>query len=355
MKRTKRIICMLLCVLTLLSGTALALSDAALSDAVSGTAEYICKTVTEPSLSSVGGEWAVLGLARSGYAVPDGYFRRYYSAVEEYVEACSGVLSGNKYTEYSRVIIALSAIGADAENVAGYDLIRPLGDYDKTVRQGINGPIFALIALDSRDYPMPENSDAKTQASRQMYIDYILSRQLPGGGWSLSPTDTEADADVTGMALCALAGYRQLPEVSKAVNAALSRMSLQQTKTGGFASHGVENAESCAQMITALCELGIPLTDTRFVKNGSTVLDCLMTYRTENGGFCHVQGGAVNQMSTEQALYALAAAKRQTDGQNALYDLSDAQSMLSGKSGTDAMKYVPAAIAFSLLIFAKAV
>ena len=36
------------------------------------------------SFGAVGGEWAVTGLARSGSAVPDGYFDEYYKAVEKY-------------------------------------------------------------------------------------------------------------------------------------------------------------------------------------------------------------------------------------------------------------------------------
>ena len=121
----------------------------------------------------------MLGLARSGYDVPDSYYQDYYATVETYVKACDGKLHDKKYTEYSRVIVALSSIGKDARNVGGYDLTKPLGDYDKTIWQGLNGPIWALIALDSRDYPMPENPGAETQATRQMYIDRILECQEP--------------------------------------------------------------------------------------------------------------------------------------------------------------------------------
>lgn len=99
-------------------------------------------------MGSIGGEWAVLGLARSGYAVPEEYYQNYYQTVEEYVKACGGVLHETKYTEYSRVIIVLTAIGKDPTNVAGYNLLTALGDYDKTIWQGTNGPIWALIALD---------------------------------------------------------------------------------------------------------------------------------------------------------------------------------------------------------------
>ena len=44
------------------------------------------------------------------------------------MEACKGGLHEKKYTEYSRVIVALSAIGRDARDVAGYDLTKALGD-----------------------------------------------------------------------------------------------------------------------------------------------------------------------------------------------------------------------------------
>ena len=162
-----------------------AVTDAEVAAAVRDTAEYVYTTVQDPQVGSIGGEWAVLGLARSGYEVPDSYYQDYYATVEEFVDACDGVLHDKKYTEYSRVIVALSAIGKDARDVAGYDLTVPLGDYDKTIWQGLNGPIWALIALDSAGYPMPENPEAETQATRQMYIDRILECQLPDGGWSL--------------------------------------------------------------------------------------------------------------------------------------------------------------------------
>ena len=166
----------------LLAPAQAAVSADSLKSAVQGSAEYVYKTVKDPQVGSIGGEWAVLGLARSGCDVPEEYYQDYYATVEQYVEACKGVLHEKKYTEYSRVIVALSAIGRDARDVAGYDLTKALGDYEKTIWQGLNGPIWALIALDSMDYPMPQNPEAKTQATRQMYIDRILSCQLPDGG-----------------------------------------------------------------------------------------------------------------------------------------------------------------------------
>ena len=46
------------------------------------TAAWLLRAVPEPQVGSIGGEWAVLGLARSESAVPEGYYRDYYSRVE---------------------------------------------------------------------------------------------------------------------------------------------------------------------------------------------------------------------------------------------------------------------------------
>ena len=310
-------------------------SDDALEAALADTAQYVCAAVPEPRVGSIGGEWAVLGLARSGYAVPEGYYQSYYDAVEAYVKARNGILHDKKYTEYARVILALTAIGRDARDVAGYDLTLPLGDYDKTVWQGINGPIWALIALDSGDYPMPENPAAETQATRQMYLDHILDRQRSDGGWSLAGEDgAGSDPDVTATALQALAKYQDQPAVAAATREALACLAGQQDGPGGFASWSTSNSESVVQVLVALCELGLPLDDARFVKNGSTLLDNLLLFYRRGAGFVHTGAGTgSSQMATEQALYGLAAAQRAREGRSSLYRMGDA-APVAGTSGS---------------------
>ncbi len=316
MSRTKKILSALLAVCLLLGcgPRSRAVSDDALTAALECAAAYVSQTA-DLQVGAVGGEWAVLGLARSGYAVDEGY----YAQVEAYVTAKNGVLHARKYTEYSRVVLALSALGRDARTVAGYDLTLPLGDYDNTLRQGLNGPIWALLALDSRGYPMPQCPGAKTQATRQMYVDHILERQLPGGGWSLTG-ESPAEADLTGMALQALAKYQDQVRVQAAVQAALALMSQAQDGQGGYSSWGTANSESVAQMLCALGELGIALDDPRFVKNGHSLLDALLAFQTPDGGFRHTADSeGPDRMASEQGLYALAAAKRLQEGQSSLY------------------------------------
>ncbi len=339
---------MVMCMIVTNASMSVAVSKQTVSEYVNETAKYVYQTVKEPRVGSIGGEWAVLGLARSGYPVPDKYYNDYYKRVEEYVKDLNGELHDKKYTEYSRLIVALSSIGKDARNVAGYDLTTALGDYDKTIWQGLNGPIWALIALDSRNYPMPINKKAKTQATREMYIQRILDCQLPDGGWSLfggtkvgknKPADKDivgdtskfdmndvADPDITGMALQALAKYQYMPAVKKATEEALNCMAKKQDGESGFSSWGTTNCESAVQVLVALCELGIPFDDPRFTKNGKTLVDNILLFRNPDGGFLHVIGGGNgnNQMTTEQGFYGLVAVDRALNGKNSLYRMSDA-------------------------------
>lgn len=335
MKKIRKISIFLLVTLLLVTGmntkSFAVVSDERLNEVVEDAAKFMYKEIPNPQVGSIGGEWAVLGLARSGYKVPNEYYHKYYSTVEDYVKSLDGNLHDKKYTEYSRLIVALTSIGKDPRDVAGYNLLTPLGDYDKTIWQGLNGPIWALIALDSGDYPMPENPEAKTQATREMYINRILECQLSDGGWSLfggtasASANEKSDPDITGMALQALAKYQDIPEVKKAIEEALECMSKQQGENGGYLSWGSENSESCVQIIVALAELGIPLEDERFVKNGNTLLDNLLTYYREGEGFLHTKDGTgSNQMASEQGFYGVVAAQRARDGKNSLYRMSDA-------------------------------
>lgn len=286
---------------------------AALASSAGDTAAYLTRTVTEPTVSSVGGEWTVIALARGGMNTNDDYFQKYYSAVQSYVREKSGVLNTKKHTEYSRVILALTSIGKDAQNICGYDLTAPLLDYDKTVWQGINGAIWALIALDCKNFGTDEIKTA--------YINHILSRQNADGGWAFSDESEESDADITAMALCALAKHRTKTEVQTAIDSALNFLSRGQCADGGYTAYGAETSESAAQVLTALSALGVSCEDSRFVKNGKTIVDNINSFKNSDGSFSHTDTS--NLMATEQCCYALVAADRLKNGKTALFDMSD--------------------------------
>lgn len=320
MKRSgSKLLCILLLLSLLLSLTACGKPETQLEK----TAGYLQAQIAEPGTGSVGGDWLIFGLARSGVKVPQKYFDAYYENVEAAVREKNGVLSDRKYTEYSRTVLALTAIGKNPADVAGFDLLKPLADFEQVTRQGINGTIFALLALDSGNYEIPENPDAAVQATRQMYVDELLARALPDGGWTL--TGGEPDVDITAMTLQALAKYRDQADVTAAVERGLAVLSSLQEPDGGYVSWGSSNSESVAQVIVALTELGIPLDDERFTKNGITVEDALLRFAQENGAFVHVRDGSGGDdgMATEQAFYALAAIHRAETGETTLYDMTD--------------------------------
>ena len=348
MKQIRKFAALILAFSVLFSLAVPTFAASSVQSEVQSSAAFMLSSVKSPEVGSIGGEWAIIGLARSGYSVPANYYEDYYARVEKYVKNCSGVLHERKYTEYSRVILALTAIGRDPSKVAGYNLLTPLGDFEKTIWQGMNGPIWALIALDSGNYDIPKNPAAKTQATRQLYIDEIIKNQMKDGGWSLTGTG-DSDVDISAMALQALAKYQDQKAVKTATDKALTYLSKVQDSKGGFASWGTMNVESVAQVIVALCELGISLDDSRFVKNGHTLTENLLSFRQSNGGFYHVLDGSDgnNQMSAEQGFYALVAIDRAENGKNSLYRMGDVTKNTSkpianvNKGSADASVSVP--------------
>lgn len=292
------------------------------AEKLDSTSDYLISL----GVPTAGSEWRALGLARAEKItteLSDGY----YSSLVSYVEEnASAKLDSRKSTENSRVILALSAIGKDATDVAGYNLLEPLADYDFVTWQGLNGPVFALIAFDTYNYEIPTAADGATQTTRENLISYILDSQLENGGWTFF--GSTADPDMTGMTIQALAPYyNKNADVKNAVDKALDVLSSSQQDNGGFASWGTVNVESCAQVLTALASLGIDAdTDERFIKNGNTLVDAIMEFSVENG-FAHVMDGGYNQMATEQAYYALVSYNRVKNGKTSLYDMSDVKNL----------------------------
>lgn len=297
------------------------------------TGDYL-EALGEEVLSQYGAEWKVIGLARSGRTVPEGY----YAAVEAYVQ--ENILEGdkldkNRITENARVILALTAIGEDPTNVAGHNLLLPLGDVDFVQKQGINGIVYTLLALDAGAYEIPA-VEGKEALTREQLIALLLEKQLEDGGWAFS--GTAADADMTAMVLQALAPYRETDAVQEAIDKALTCLSNLQQDSGAFASMGQENCESTAQVVIALCVLDIdPTADSRFVKSNGNAYEALCRFYVEGGGFAHTLTTPVerNDLATQQGYLALTAYHRYLDRQAVtdptadlpthLWDMTDAK------------------------------
>lgn len=256
-----------------------------------------------------------------------------------------GALSAAKATEWHRIALAVLAAGGDPTSFGTdgdgqpIDLIAD-GTYNRgrqtsLGRQGINGWIWGLIALDSMRYELPDDAFY----TREDILLEILCRQLADGGFALS--GSAADPDITAMAVQALAPYYNTETVytykrkstdgecarriRDVVDEALDCLSRLQLPTGDFQSWGTENVESTDQVVVALCCLGIdPLTDERFIKGGNTLLDGILRYRMDDGGFVHAYSydpdnptslpDRSNSMAGEQTLYTMAALWRAVGG-----------------------------------------
>ncbi len=275
-----------------------------------------------PETGTVDGEWKLIGLVRSSADIPQEYKDGYYNKLCNKLREVDGVLSKRNYSEYARATLGVTVIGRDAGDVGGYNLLEKLADYKAVTRQTINATAWALIAIDSNNYDIPDSS-VEVLTDRSALVQHLLDKQLDDGGWAVF--GQKGDIDVTAMVLTSLAGYYDVnTAVKQAADRAAQFLSENQNDNGGYTAWNVTSSESIAQVITALCSVGInPKTDSRFIKNGNSLIDALLEYYTAGGGFCHLQGEERSQLASEQGLYALAAYKRLTEGKSALFDMRD--------------------------------
>ena len=309
-----------------------------------GVSNYLLNSTENPAVGSIGGEWAVIQLARSGN-MTETFKNKYLENLNDNLASEDGLLSTNKATDYERVILALSALGYDASNYEGYDLVSPLADYDFTVKQGLNGAIYGLLALDTCKYEIPTCAEDKTQNSREKLLEYVLSKQLEDGGWTFF--GSTYDVDMTAMTLQALAPYYSTNDtVKSAIDKAVDLLSSVQCDDGGYSSWGTENPGSTTQVLCALSVLNIDvLKDTRFITDdGSTVISYLIDFAiidNDNVSFKYTLSGDVNGMATEQIGYSLTAYNRLVNNKKSLYDYSDINNSTETTTTTEATTTTP--------------
>lgn len=326
-KKAEKVLCMVLAmlmaiVITINVSAGESISKAKIDEYLYTIAYSQQEQVKEPIYGSIDGEWNIIGLARYG-AVTKDYISKYKENLLKEVKAKDGVLSTRKYTEYSRVVIALASIDENPTNFGGYNLLKPLAEFDNVNKQGINGSIYALIAIHSSNYkiPKPDKNYTGEVTTVKKLIEYIIKNQNSDGGWSMAD---KSECDITAMAVQALSFYYTGSDksVKKSVDKALKFLSRQQNNDGGYSAEGISNCESTAQVLMAISALNINIEDSRFVKNGNTVLNGLLDYYS-NGKFSHTKNSGYNHMATEQGFCALTAYYRSLTIMNGFYDMAD--------------------------------
>lgn len=305
------------------SAKELALSAASGQKSLAGVSgELLAQGGDFPAGTSVC-DWTAIAFALLG--AEDG--AAYLAAENEYISANFPLPASGRAplaTDWQRAALTVRALGGDPTACGtdgSVDLIAGgVYDYagDSLGMQGLNGWIFALIALDCGGYAVPEGS----RYTREDILAEILSAQEPDGGFGL--VAGASDTDITAMAVQALVPYAEA-EAASAVDAALVWLAGQMTDDGLFAYWGQPSAESSAQVVIALCSLGIdPAEDARFAKNGTNVLDALLdTYRRADGSYSHTPEEETGDfMATEQVMLALTALWKLRSGAGRLYDMT---------------------------------
>lgn len=268
---------------------------------------YVEDNTPSPAVASVGGEWALIGMLGSGSA-NESVKAAYLSNLKAKLDETDGILSARRYTEYSRAVIALNLLGETADDFMGYNIVSPLLNSDNVGKQGINGIIFALIALTGGNYGTAEY--------RNELLNTVLNAQSTDGYFEYGGSP---NADVTAMALCALAPYSDRQEVKSAIDRAVDALGAMIDDNGLILTDGVYSSETVSQVIIGLSAVGVDAeTDSRFVRNGSGLVTALGGFSV-GGGYAHLAGDKVNPMASEQGLCATAAYNLYKKGSQPLY------------------------------------
>lgn len=259
-------------------------------------------------------DWVAFASARNDLTKNVNYLTYINGVVEENFTKLS-------LTDFARITLAVGASGGDARAIGGRDLISGISSADLNLQTYTAGISYSLIALQSKDYG--------NQQVKDELLQILLSAQRTDGGFNylikIDPSDTYStagDVDSTAMVLQAIAPYSKDAKVAGVITKAIAFVKAGQKDTGGFGGAWGDSADTTAQALTALCELGInPLSD-EYIKSGKTILDAIKAYQSEDGGIKGFDGKS-NVISSYQMLYALNAYIRYAGNSIGLFNFND--------------------------------
>lgn len=251
-------------------------------------------------------KWALYGLAVNSQEIPQSYF----DALEAELTEKGGNL--RLATDYAGLALLLKRTGRPLTDFAGFNILEKIYNNQEIAKQGVNGYIFSLLVL-SGEGALPEDA----LWTPEKIVSELVNYQNSDGGFALS-IGGASEIDITAMALAALAPYKDVQ--SERIDRAIAYLVNAQNSDGTHGYGSDKTSESTAQIIVALAELGIDAKDSRFVKNGKTLLDILLGYQNTDGGFAHIAGESSNAIATEQALLALSAYQLYKQGKGGVYN-----------------------------------
>lgn len=220
-------------------------------------------------------------------------------------------------TNIDRKIMTLTARGFDCSNLAKYNDGKPFIDakgneidnlvqvlYNYKGSYTINGPIFALIALDMGNYTIP----ADAYWTRDKLLETILNHVYLSDGFGL---------DMVTMLMQSIGPYMNDPVYGARVTAKLEEgLKIVLESFGdknayknpyGVQWGGVYTSEGSAQIVCAMSAMGVDChTDPRMSNSaGQSALTALLDYADyQNGYFAHTNTTPKNALATYEGCYA---------------------------------------------------
>lgn len=292
------------------------------------------------------------------------------ASVNQYITEVSLKKSYENPISASYDALNVTFCGYDAHNVLGRDLIQIIANISNYQEQDLYTVAYALLAIDSNQYQVDLDTTKSTDADenesknnvseeqilkdaplyhsikdyvkigeaaalkpaiearisafseidsenstelsgvRQKLVETLLSFQNEDGGFQVSPTTHSSSVIQTGLALTALAPYRDEPNVASVIEQGLLFLEQEQQNDGTFYQNGLPTSIAVSKVIVTLYALDIPLDNPQFMKNGETLLDVLLRYVQVDGGFSSTMDEPSDITATENAILALAAVKK---------------------------------------------
>lgn len=260
-------------------------------------------------------DWTVFALARSGVTAYPEYKAYIHAVVEQGFDQLYP-------SDLARIILAACAYGLDPSNIGGHDLLAALKNVDYAAQTYASSLLFPLLAL---------NFDSEKKADSvltESIIQSVLLFQLSDGGFPFSSVDSgygiSADIDTTSMAVQALAPYYDRDAaVKEAIDKALVYIKTQQFEDGafGYTEWNSKSGESTAQVIIALCALGIDPTSTEYTKESGNPVSALSQFINPDTGAGLDYAMTDNTMTSYQILMGYNAYERFLKQTNGIYEL----------------------------------
>ncbi len=218
-------------------------------------------------------------------------------------------------TNIDRKIMTLTARGIDCTKLSKYNNGEPFIDakgnevddfvsilYNYSGGWTINGPIFALIALDMGNYTIPENA----LWTRDKLLETILTHKYLSDGFGL---------DMVTMLMQSIAPYQNDPVYGERVrNKLWEGFGIVMDSFGtdpfdnpfGVQWGGVYTSEGTSQIICAFSAMGIDVhTDVRLNNGTDSVLTSFLNYADfDDGYFAHTNTTPKNALATYEGCYA---------------------------------------------------